>query len=104
RKRLKLRHLKFLVTLSDVEHQAQAASLLAITQPGASKMLAELESMLQARLFDRTAKGTVPTAAGEVVVRHARWILGNLERIGGELDRVGDPLSGEVHLGTNSSS
>ena len=104
RSRLKLRHLKFLVALDEVRHQAQAAKLLATTQPGASKMLAELEAMLEVQLFERTAKGTVPTAHGEVLIRHARWILGDLDRIGDELGSLGDELSGVVYLGTNSSS
>lgn len=104
RSRLKLRHLKFLVVLDDVRHQAQAAKLLATTQPGASKMLAELEAMLEVQLFERTAKGTMPTAHGEVLIRHARWILGDLDRVGEELGSLDDELSGMVYLGTNSSS
>lgn len=104
RSRLKLRHLKLLVVLADVGNQAEAARQLATTQPGASKMLAELEAMVGARLFERTAKGALPTLQGEILIRHARWILGDLGRLGDELGAAGDQLAGELRLGTNSSS
>jgi DNA-binding transcriptional LysR family regulator len=104
RSRLKLRHLKLLVVLADVGNQAEAARRLATTQPGASKMLAELEAMVGARLFERTAKGALPTPQGEILIRHARWILGDLGRLGDELEASGDQLAGELRLGTNSSS
>jgi len=104
RGRLKFRHLRLLAVLADVGNQAEAARRLATTQPGVSKMLAELEAMVGARLFERTAKGVMPTPRGETLIRHARWILGDLGRLGEELAALGDTLAGEIHLGTNSSS
>jgi len=104
RDRLKLRHLKFLITMDEVGKQSEAASVMATTQPGASKMMAELETMVGAPLFERTARGSFPTPHGRILIRYARRILGELDRVGEELSAVTEEISGQVHLGTNSSS
>jgi DNA-binding transcriptional LysR family regulator len=71
RSHLKTRHLVLLVELGrhgSIAHAAQAANL---TQPGASKLLGELEHALGVQLFERLSRGVAPTWYGKVLIRRA---------------------------------
>ena len=85
RSNLKLRHLQLLVALDELRHVGRAAEFLSITQPAVSKTLAEIERMYGLNLFDRSTRGTVPTAYGISVVRFARSVLANHERTRDEI-------------------
>ncbi len=104
RSRLRLRHLHLLIVLDDVKNVGEAARRLATTQPAVSRMLAELEEMVGTLLFNRTSKGTFATPHGESMIRHARWVLGDLERMGQDWAEPGGLLNEKVVLGINSSS
>jgi DNA-binding transcriptional LysR family regulator len=68
---LKTRHLVLLVELgrhASILHAAEAAGL---TQPGASKLIGELEHALGVPLFERLPRGVVPTWYGQVLIRRA---------------------------------
>lgn len=68
--RLKMRHLRILVTIAEHGSLVRAAKALSITQPAVTKTLAELEDLVGHRLFDRSSKGVTLTAAGRILVRH----------------------------------
>ncbi|XRC91520.1 LysR family transcriptional regulator [Ottowia sp. VDI28] len=104
RGRLRLRHLKLVVDLEETHHVGETARRLATTQPAVSKMLAELEALMGAALFTRTPKGTFATPYGQTLIRHARWILGDLDRLGADCMAEADAGRERVVLGTNSSS
>ncbi|MDF8365870.1 LysR family transcriptional regulator [Achromobacter anxifer] len=104
RGRLRLRHLQLMLLLDEVHNVGVAAQRMATTQPAVSRMLAELEDMLGARLFERTAKGTFPTPHGDSLIRHARWVLGDLERMSGEWSGAPDLDVETIHLGVNSAA
>jgi DNA-binding transcriptional LysR family regulator len=104
RGRLGLRHLRLLVVLDETRNVGEAARRLATTQPAVSKMLADLEDMVGLALFTRTPKGTFPTPHGESFIRHARWILGDLDRLGDEWPDKGAVPAERVTIGINSSS
>lgn len=67
--------LELLVTIAERGSLSAAAAALDIAQPNASRQLSRLERRLGVRLFDRGARGTDPTAAGQVAVEHARRVL-----------------------------
>ncbi len=104
RGRLRLRHLQLMLLLDEVHNVGMAAQRMATTQPAVSRMIAELEDMLGARLFDRTPKGTFPTPHGDSLIRHARWVLGDLERMSGEWSGAPDLDVETIHLGVNSAA
>ena len=58
-----------------------AAESLAMTQPAASRMLAEAERRIGAPLFIRQPKGMEPTEIGTTVLRRARVILREMASI-----------------------
>ena len=45
-----------------------AAEMMGMSQPAASKLLLEAESLVGASLYERTNRGVVPTAAGAALV------------------------------------
>src|SRR5262245_24341966 len=52
--RLKLQHLNVAIAVAKLGSMGKAAKHLAISQPVVSKVIADLEDMLEVRLFDRS--------------------------------------------------
>ncbi len=69
--RIKLRHLQAFLEVAKRRSFARAAEALAITQPGISKAIRELEDVLGTDLFERTSQGVALTQAGLTLLRHA---------------------------------
>lgn len=100
---LKLRHLMMLVALDDHRKLHRAADAMNLSQPAASKMLAEIERMVGVPLFERLPRGIEPTWYGEALVRRSRTVLAELGQAGAEIAalRVGE--GGSVAIGTVTS-
>jgi DNA-binding transcriptional LysR family regulator len=62
-------------------------------------MLAEVEAHLEVRLFERGPKGMVPTPAGEVLARHARKLVHDLDQMATEFDAHLAGEEGSVRVG-----
>ncbi len=102
RSRLKLRHLQLLSVLDEQRNLARAAAVLSITQPAASKLLAEIETMLGAVLFERLPRGMEPNLYGGMLIRRARSVLIELEAAAKELDAMRAGAVGQVTIGAVS--
>jgi len=100
RSRLKIRQITLLAHLDEERSVLRAAKALGMTQPAASKQLKEMEDALQVQLFERHARGIVPTSSGEILVRHARSILSEIDLAQQELATLHSGLSGQASLGT----
>lgn len=98
--RLKTRHLALLLHLHDHGSVLRAAEAANMTQPAASKLLAEMESLLGVSLFERHARGVEPTAFGLTMVRRARAALAEIERAGEEIVALREGRLGKVAIGT----
>lgn len=101
---LKMRHLHLLVALDEHRHLGRTAAHLHTSQPAISRTLGEIEAAAGQKLFSRTPKGTVPTAAGEALIRHARQALQVLRNAEEEMAVLGEGLTGRLRIGTNYSS
>ena len=99
RSNLKLRHLQMLVALDQFRHLGRAAEFLSVTQPAVSKTLAEIESMFGLPLFERSTRGTEPTAAGASVVRFARSVLAGFDRTRDEIAAEASGAIGRTSVG-----
>lgn len=104
RSNLKLRHLQMLVALDQFRHLGRAAEFLSVTQPAVSKTLAEIESMFGLPLFERSTRGTEPTAAGASVVRFARSVLAGYDRTRDEIAAEASGASGRTSVGAMVSA
>lgn len=100
RVRLKMRHLQLFVALDEYRNIHRAASALGMSQPAASKLLGELENMLEVTLFDRQPRGVVPNWYGEILIRHARIVLAELHNAGEELTALNSGHGGTATVGT----
>jgi DNA-binding transcriptional LysR family regulator len=98
--RLKTRQLCLLVYLDDHRSVLRAAESAGMTQPAASKLLREIEAVVDARLFERHARGVVPTWYGEILVRHARLALLELNLAHEEIAALRSGRSGKAAIGT----
>lgn len=78
----------------------RAADALAMTQPAASRMLAEAERQLGAPLFTRQPKGMEPTEIGTMVLRRARVILRELASIDSDVRALRGGHAGSVRVGS----
>lgn len=101
---LKRRHAELLVALDDERHLGRAADRLHMSQPAASKALAQLEDQVGYALFERGTHGTQPTNAGLVMIRHARHSLGAAQRVAAELRAAEERGASLLRLGTLPSA
>lgn len=100
RARLKSRHIPVLVALGDTANLNRAAEGLGISQPAISKLLKELEDGLGVPLFERHARGVVPTLYGEAMIRYARRVQTSLESAFDEVNALRAGQRGHVRIGT----
>ena len=98
--RLKFRQLRLLVAIAKNSSILHAAEEIRISQPAATKLLKELESDFNVRLFDRTNRGVVPTQFGEALVKHGKLVLAQISAAVQELDDLSEGLAGRVVVGT----
>ncbi len=91
---MNLIHLKYAVEIAKVGSLNKAAENLLMGQPNLSRAIKELEAALGITIFERSTKGMVPTADGEVFLQYATQILNqideieNLYKTGKEVKRV----------------
>ncbi|SHL21124.1 pca operon transcription factor PcaQ [Halomonas caseinilytica] len=89
--RIKLRHLQAFLEVAKHRSFARAAESLAITQPGVSKTIRELEDILGTELFERGAQGVALSQSGLTFLRHAGPAIRTLEE---GISAVGDAHQG----------
>ncbi|UUZ78403.1 LysR family transcriptional regulator [Polaromonas sp. P1(28)-13] len=103
RARLKTRQLLLLVALAEEGNIHRAAQVLSMTQPAASKLLKDLEDVLEVPLFERLPRGMRPTWYGETMIRHARMALASLNQAHDELIALKTGHFGQVGIGAITS-
>ncbi|MBS0506982.1 MAG: LysR family transcriptional regulator [Proteobacteria bacterium] len=75
----RLRQLQLLLALQHSGSVMKAAQHLDMSQSAATQALAELERVLDLRLFERHARGMRPTPAGQALTDAARGVMSELE-------------------------
>ncbi|MDR5857586.1 LysR family transcriptional regulator [Caballeronia sp. LZ062] len=98
--RLRMKQLQLLIALDDHKSLHKASSAMAMTQSAASKALAELESMLEAPLFERAKSGLIPNPFGRCVVRYARVLAADLSALCQEVAQIRAGTGGRLTVGT----
>lgn len=97
--RLRLKQLRLLIALDEFGSLHKAADSVAITQPGATKALHEIESTLGSTLFERTPKGLVPNDLGRCVIRYARLIHTDVAHLREEMLGIMQGHGGRLSVG-----
>ena len=101
--RLKSRQMLLLVAIAEEGNIHKAAKALFMTQPSASKLLKDLETMLEVDLFERLPRGMVPTPYGEMLIRQARIAVNALNRAHEQIQSTKNGFEGLVRIGCISS-
>src|SRR6266702_3782550 len=97
--RLHLKQLRLLIALGDHGSLLKAAKQVALTQPGASKALQEIETTFGTALFNRTNRGLEPNEVGHCVIRYARLIHTDLAHLREEIVGILRGHGGRVAVG-----
>lgn len=97
---LKLGHMRMIVALDDSGQVSTAAQVLNISQPAASRMIAEIESILHVPLCVRLPRGIALTSYGKAFARRARSILLELREAEREIGELRTGQGGSVFMGT----
>ena len=93
-----LRQLAYFLTLAETRHFGRAAELNHVTQPALSTQLREMEERLGTKLIERAGRAFQITPAGQEVLRSARTIRAEMERMNDAV-RWQEGLSGQLRLG-----
>lgn len=97
--RLHLKQLRLLVALGEHGSLLKASRQVALTQPGASKALQEIETTFGTPLFVRTNRGLEPNPVGHCVIRYARLIQTDIAHLRDEIVGILRGHGGRVAVG-----
>jgi molybdate transport repressor ModE-like protein len=97
--RLKLSQLRLVAAIEDAGSVSAAALALNLSQPAASRMVAEMEAEFEAPLCERHARGVRLTPLGAALARHARAVLQQIGEAERELDDLKSGRRGVVSIG-----
>jgi DNA-binding transcriptional LysR family regulator len=98
--RLKLQHLNVLVAVAQWASMAKAAKHLGVSQPVVSKVIADLEDLLEVRLFERSPQGVEPTLYGRALLKRSIALFDDLKTSVDEIKFLADPSAGDLRIGS----
>lgn len=81
-----------------------AAERLNLTQQAVSKSVSRLEDQLGIRLFERDGRRLRPTVFAEMLLPHARTIIGETDRFRAELEDMLGGRAGQIRIGVGPSA
>ncbi|MCF8468570.1 MAG: LysR family transcriptional regulator [Sneathiella sp.] len=99
-----LRQLRYFVAIFESGTLSNAADKLRVAASALSHHLANLETELGVKLFDRKPRGMAPTAAGHRLHEHAKLILKTFAAAETDLREAGGEISGAVSIGMSYSA
>ena len=74
-------HVKYAVEIANLGSINKASEVLFVAQPNLSRAVKELEADLGIVIFDRSAKGMVPTIEGRQFLEYAKQILHQIDEV-----------------------
>ena len=93
---LKPAQLRLIQQIAEHGQLQRAAEITGMTQPAASRMLAEAESQVGAQLFLRQPKGMEPTEIGRAVLRRVNAILREMYSLAADVSALRVALDQEL--------
>ncbi|MBU6436229.1 MAG: LysR family transcriptional regulator [Betaproteobacteria bacterium] len=93
------RRLAVIASLAETRNMPAVAREFQITQPAISVAVKKLEAGLGVLLFARSARGLIPTLAGEIVTFHFKRVLAELRHILPDIAASDGVLEGSVTVG-----
>ena len=96
---IKIRDLEYLDAIETHRHFGKAAEACHVSQPTLSGQIMKLEEQLGVSLIERHPRNIMLTPAGIQLLVKARRVLSAARELEQTAKSLGDPLSGEFHLG-----
>lgn len=93
--------LKAFVAVADGQSFSRAADQLHLTQPAISKRIANLETELGLRLFDRVGHAVHLTPAGQTLLPRARKLLQDMDDTATALSNLTGKIAGPLRIATS---
>jgi DNA-binding transcriptional LysR family regulator len=96
-----VRQIAYFMSVYEERSFTKASKKTNVVQPALSMQIRKLENELAVRLFTRTARGTMPTAAGEKLYARFRTISEDIAAAKRDIHEItnGDGLRGKVRIG-----
>lgn len=101
---MELYHLRTFTIVAEEGHLTRAARRLHASQPAVSAHIKALEEELGVTLFQRTPKGMVLTADGQILRAHADRALAVVGEMVSHAGSLRETLSGELRIGINTGA
>ncbi|WP_251977430.1 LysR family transcriptional regulator [Salinicola avicenniae] len=99
-----LTDLRLVVQVAEAQSLTAGAQRAHLSTAAVSARIKALEGQLNTRLFYRSSQGVEPTPAGEALLRHARAILRQVERVKSDFADAGTGDSGHLRIFANTTA
>jgi len=99
-----LKQLNYFVKIVEAQNMTRAAEALHIAQPALSQQVTLLEEELGVKLLSRSSRGIQATPQGDLLYRHAKTILRQVDNTRILLSKKEGDVTGNVSLGMPSST
>jgi DNA-binding transcriptional LysR family regulator len=96
--------LKLFIAIAEAGNLTRGADQATLAPSSASHRLSRLEDALGVPLFIREARGVRMSAAGEVLLRHARRVFARLEQMHADLEPFAAGVRGHIRLWANTDA
>ncbi|MGW1711515.1 LysR family transcriptional regulator [Streptomyces sp. NPDC002206] len=93
--------LRYIQAISRTQSFSAAARAYGVTQPALSNGVARLEEELGVKLFDRSPRGVRPTAHGARLLPLIDNVLGSLDTLAAESQRLARPAAETIRMGVS---
>lgn len=95
--------LKVFYTVANRLNFTKAAAELFITQPAVTKHIHEIENHFKVKLFDRKGSKIELTAAGDILLQHAKKIFADYSNLEFELNSLNHRHDGKLRIGASTT-
>jgi len=96
------RELEIFCKVVELESFSKAAEAVFLVQASVSERIASLEKKIGTRLLDRLGRSVIPTAAGELLHKHATLLLEMRETAQLEIEKFLGLEQGEISMGSST--
>lgn len=101
--RVNSRQIEVFATVMKTGTLSGAAAALGVTQPGVSRLIADLEASLGFALFDRVRNRIIPTPEGKTFFAEVEASFRGMDRLRASAARIRDHGVGQLRIATLSS-
>src|SRR6185437_11760957 len=101
--RFDLTDLRLFLHTAEAQSITHGAERTNLALASASVRIRGMEEVLGTPLLERQRRGVKPTPAGRALIRHARIVLQQMERLRGDLGAFGSGLKARLRLLSNTA-